>query len=70
MKMLQNLLVLVNFYFMGWYNDKYLIAGYGLTITAVVFFFTVPVGNTAEVAGIYHSKHYGAKRDHKIFIAY
>ena len=70
MKMLMNILVLVNFYFMAWYNDKYLTAGYGLTITCITFFFNVPVSNTTEVAGIYHSKHYGAKRYHKMYIAY
>ena len=61
---------LVNIYIMGWYNDKFLVTGYGLAITAVVFFIAVPIANTTEVAGIYHSKHYGAKRYYEMHVTY
>ena len=52
------------------YDDKHLTAGYGLAITAVVVLFAMPIGNATEAAGIYHSKHYGAKRYYKMYVAY
>ena len=70
MRMLQFLLNLVNFYFISSYDDKDLVAGYGLTCSIQCFFFAVLVGNVSEVAGIYHSKHYGAKRYYKMYISF
>ena len=48
--------------FIGWYNNKQLLAGYGLALSSNAFFNAVLTINAAECTGIYASKYFGAKQ--------
>lgn len=70
MKCTPFLVNLFAYFFIGMYEDRDLIAGYGVCSAVYCFFFSVIISNVADISGIYHAKAYGAKNYKNMYLAY